>query len=170
MAQQPALMAIFSTLDALLATLESVQAGGFRVDTVYSPVPRHEIGEALGVKRSPVRFFTLTGGILGILTGVGLVIYTSAQWKFIVGGKPVIPVVPAVIVGFEFCVLVAIIFTLAGLLINTRLPRLRLPDHHDPRFTGNRFGVLVPCPADQREALSKILMESGAEEVHEVTR
>jgi hypothetical protein len=166
---RPAMMGIFATLDELLAALKAVQAGSFTVDTVYSPIPLHEIGEALGVKRSPVRFFTLTGGLLGIMIGVGLVIYTSLQWKFIVSGKPVIPLVPAVIVGFEFCVLVAIIFNLLGLLVNTRLPRLRLPDHHDPRFTRDRFGLLVLYAASERERLSSILVECGAEETHEAT-
>jgi hypothetical protein len=167
MATQPAMLGIFATLDQLLAALRAVKAGSFKVHTVYSPVPRHELGAELDLPRSPVRFFTLTGGILGILTGIGLTVYTCIQWKFIVSGKPVIPWIPAVIVGFEFCVLVSIIFNLLGLLVNARLPRLRLPDHHDPRFTCDRFGLMVLCTESERETLSRMLLENGAEEVHE---
>jgi hypothetical protein len=100
---------------------------------------------------------------------VGLVIYTCLQWKFIVSGKPIIPLIPAVVVGFEFCVLVAILFTFLGLLLNARLPQLRLPDHHDPRFTRDRFGLLVPCAEGERATLAAMLRECGAEEIHDAS-
>lgn len=166
-ATQPAMVAVFAALDELLAALRTLQAANFKVHTVYSPVPRHEIVEALELPTSPVRFFTLTGGILGICIGVSLVIYTSVQWNFIVSGKPVIPWIPAVIVGFEFCVLVAILFNMMGLLLKTRLPKLRRPDHHDPRFTQDRFGLVVLCAETERDTVSKMLLECGAEEIHE---
>ena len=41
-----------------------------KVDTIFSPIPSHEINEALGLKPSPVRYFTLFGGILGIVSNV----------------------------------------------------------------------------------------------------
>jgi hypothetical protein len=163
------MMAIFSALDELLAALQAVRVGSFRVHTVYSPVPRHEIRELLKLPTSPIRYFTLTGGILGLLTGFSLTIYTVLQWKFIVSGKPIIPWIPAVVVGFEFTILIAILFNLAGLLINARLPGIRRPDHFDPRFTHDRFGLVVLCSEDEREKLSKLLRECGAEEIHEAT-
>ncbi len=169
MATQPAMMAIFTRLDALLAALKALRAGDFQVHTVYSPVPHHEISELLALPTSPVRFFTLTGGILGLLTGFGLTVYTCLQWKFIVSGKPIIPWIPAVVVGFEFTILIAILFNFTGLLVKARLPRLRRPDHYDPRFTDDRFGLLVLCPESERQTLSAMLQEHGAEEVHEAS-
>jgi hypothetical protein len=169
MAIQPSMLAVFANLDELLVALKTVRDQGFTIHTVYSPVPRHEIGEAMGVKTSPVRFFTLSGGILGFMAGVGLVIYTCLQWKFIVSGKPIIPLIPAVVVGFELCVLLAILFNMLGLLLNAGLPRLRLPDHHDPRFTRDRFGLLVPCAEGERATLSAMLRECGAEEIHDAS-
>jgi len=167
MATQPAMMAVFAAVDELLVAVKALKTGSFKIHTVYSPVPLHEIGEVLDLPTSPVRFFTLAGGILGILTGMALTIYTCLQWKFIVSGKPVIPWIPAVVVGFEFCILIAILFNLAGLLTQARLPRLRLPEHHDPRFTRDRFGLLVLCSETERPTLANMLRECGAEEVHE---
>ncbi|HAA03202.1 MAG TPA: hypothetical protein DCZ69_11845 [Syntrophobacteraceae bacterium] len=167
MATQPALVAVFAAVDELLAALDALKTGRFTVHTVYSPVPLHEIGDVLDLPRSPVRFFTLTGGILGILAGMGLTVYTCLQWKFIVSGKPVIPWIPAVVVGFEFCILIAILFNLIGLLTQTRLPKLRRPEHYDPRFSRDRFGLLVLYPEGERQTLSTMLRECGAEEVHE---
>jgi hypothetical protein len=171
MSGKPALMGIFSYLDDLLNALKAVKERDVKIDTVYSPIHRHEIIDALGLKQlSTVRFFTLAGGILGVLTGIGLVVYTSLQWKLIVGGKPVIPTVPTVIVAFEFCILFSILFNLLGWVIKSRMPKFSMPDHYDPRFTEDRFGVLVLCPEADQEEVTRILREAGAEEVHEVNR
>jgi Alternative complex III, ActD subunit len=167
MATQPAVMAIFEAVDGLFAALKTLKTGSFKVHTVYSPVPLHEVSDVLELPRSPVRLFTLVGGILGILTGMGLTVYTCLQWKFIVSGKPIIPWIPAVVVGFEFCILIAILFNLIGLLTKARLPRFRRPEDYDSRFTRDRFGLLVLCAENERETLTKMLRDCGAEEVHE---
>lgn len=168
MAERTGLLGVFSYLDDLLAALRTFDKHNRPVHAVYSPVPRHEIREALGLKPSSVRYFTLTGGILGLCTGVGLLVYTCLQWKFIVSGKPVVPFVPAVVVGFEFCILLGVLFNLLGMLTRARLPQLRLSSHYDDRFSQNRFGVVVLCTAQEREDVSKVLQEAGAEEIHEV--
>ena len=84
MASHTMLMGIFAYVDDVLEAIGRLKAKGVTIDTVYSPTRNHEITEALEVKRSPVRFFTLTGGILGVASGFGLAVYTAAQWKFIV--------------------------------------------------------------------------------------
>ena len=69
--------------------MEGLKEKGIPYHAVYSPMSIEEIREALG---EPVlgrgRFFTLTGAILGLFTGIFLAWYTAAQWRFIVGGKP----------------------------------------------------------------------------------
>jgi len=168
MAQKQGLLGSFAYLDDLLEALKAVREQGLTIDAVYSPLPRHEIREAMRLKTSPVRYFTLTGGILGVCTGVFLVVYTVLQWRFIVSGKPIVPFVPTVIVAFEFCILLGVLFNLTGMLINLRLPKFRLPAHYDVRFNQDRFGVLVLCSESEREGVSSLLMEAGAEEVQEV--
>ncbi|MEN6440764.1 MAG: DUF3341 domain-containing protein [Syntrophobacter sp.] len=166
MAEKMAVVGVYQYLDELLSALDALKREKIGVDTVYSPVPRHEIREALGLPElGTVRFFTLTGAILGIVSGVLLVWYTSMQWRFIVGGKPPIPIYPAVIPAFEFLILLSVLFNVAGLLIKNRMPRWKLPAHFDGRFTRDRFGILVRCPEAQGETVSGILMKTGAEEV-----
>jgi hypothetical protein len=162
-----ALMGIFAYLDDLVQALEVLKRANLDF-TVFSPIPRHEIREAVPMKPSPVRFFTLFGGVFGIISGLALAVFTVLQWKFIVSGKPVVPWVPFVIVAFEFCILLGVLITLAGLLINIRLPQLHLPPYYDPRFSVDRFGVLVSCTEVTQGEVSKILTEAGAEEIHEV--
>jgi molybdopterin-containing oxidoreductase family membrane subunit len=159
------LIAIFSRRSGLKNALQALREKKVAVQAVYSPVPLHEVEEALSARPSSVRYFTLTGALLGIATGIFLSAYTSLQWNFIVSAKPVVSYVPMVIVAFEFCILLAIVFNLLGMLINSRLPKLRIPVHYDTRFTQDRFGVLVGCAQTEQEPVAALLKQSGAEEV-----
>jgi molybdopterin-containing oxidoreductase family membrane subunit len=160
------LIGVFKYLDDLVNALEVLRKQELKIQTVYSPVPSHEILETLGVKASPVRYFTLIGAMLGIATGVGLAIYTAMQWKFIVSGKPPVPRVPYVIVAFEFCILLGVFWNLASMWVKSRLPKFRVPPSYDPRFSRDRFGVVVLCSEPDREKVKGILTQAGAEEVH----
>ena len=171
MAKKFSVAGIFEYLDDVLGAIETLKERGIRIETVYTPVPRHEIREALGMSvLSRVRFFTLVGGIIGIATGIFLAWYTSAQWNFIVGGKPVIPIYPAVIPAFEFLILISVLFNLGGMLFMSGLPRLRRSPEYDPRFSQDRFGIVVICTGDQCAAVRELFELSGSEEVHVFSR
>jgi len=168
-AKKLAVVGIFAYLNELLSALGALREKGIRISAVYSPMRIEEIHEALDEPiLGPGRYFTLTGAILGLLTGVFLAVYTAAQWRFIVGGKPPIPVIPTVIPAFEFFILLAVFFTLGGLLFLNRMPRRRFPAHYDKRFSQDRFGILVYCTDADREQVSNILSDLGAEEVRQI--
>jgi hypothetical protein len=126
--------------------------------------------EALKTNPSLVRFFTLAGGLTGVGLGFGLSVYTAIQWRFLVSGKPIVPVIPYVIEAFEFCILLGILLNLAGILLLSGLPRTRLPEHYDPRFSEDRFGVVVLCGEDDKQRVSQIINQSGADEVHDLRK
>lgn len=165
---KPGILGIFSFLDDLLKALEHLKASGIPVHTVFSPTPRHEIQEALRQKPSPIRFFTLLGGSLGVAAGISLASYAHLQWEFVTGGKPVLAWIPFVVVGFEFTILFGVVFTLGSLLFKSRLPKLRLPDYYDSRFSGDRLGVFVSGTGAEREKTREILKKCRAEEVQDV--
>jgi hypothetical protein len=166
--KKPALMGIFAYLDDLLEAVKTLRRANLDF-TVFTPVAHEELREAISMKPSPVRFFTLFGAVTGIISGLSLAVFTVLQWKFIVSGKPIVPWVPFVIIAFEFCILLGVIMTVAGMLITTRLPQSHLPDYYDPRFSVDRFGVLVRGVEVKEEEVSRILREAGAEEIHAVT-
>ena len=169
MAKKHAVLGIFAYLDDVLSALEGLRKERIAVAAVYSPMRDEEIPEALGEPiLGPGRFFTLTGAILGLLTGTALAWYTEAQWHFIVGGKSPIGIIPVVIPAFEFFILIAVFFTLGGLLFMNRMPRIRLPAHYDKRFSQDRFGILVYHTDADLERVSNILKNSGAEEVRQI--
>jgi len=162
------MQAIFSYLDDLLKALRLLKNRQLDIRAVHSPTPNQEIAALMAEKASPVRYFTLAGAILGIITGFSLSVYTAMQWRFVVSGKPPVPTVPYVIESFEFCILFAVLFNVMGLLLLARLPRLRLPVYYDPRVTEDRYSVLISCDAAEGCEIGRLLLENGAEEVNVV--
>ncbi len=148
--------------------VEAVRALGHRsarwpVIRVHSPVPSEALARAMGVKPSKVGWFTLAGGITGFFTGFALAIFTATRWSLIVGGKPVVALVPFVIVGFEFTILFAIFGNLIGFLHQSRLPDRMNLERYDPRCSGEHYGVLAACAREEREQLVAFFTEKGGE-------
>jgi hypothetical protein len=168
MAPEPALLGIFPELDDLIAALRRVKEKDGKILTVFSPIHYSEIQEIVGHKTSGIRYLTLIGGILGGTSLVGLAVYAHLSFQLVTGGKPIIPPIPFVIPFFEGTILLAVIFTVLSWVLKGRLPRLRLPAAYDPRFSEDRFGILVACPPGQRNILERLLMDAGAEEVRDV--
>lgn len=169
MADKRAVVGIFEYLNEVFSAVEILKKENIPIHTVYSPMPNEEIRDALGLPSlGPGRFFTLVGGIIGILTGIFLAWYTASQWRFIVGGKPPIPVIPTVIPAFEFFILFSVFATVIGLLVKNKFPKRRLSPYYDARFSQDRFGIVVYCTEADREQVTTILHNSGAEEVRQI--
>lgn len=158
----------FDQLDRLLEAIHECRASGFDNLRVASPVPRHEIDEALGRRESPVRVFTLVGAILGGILGLGLTINTSIGYPLITGGKPIVAMPAFIVIAFELTILFGAVGTLLGLLVNARVPRLHIGPAFHPRFCSDQFGLFVFCAPDELEATSRILLAAGAVEVRDV--
>ncbi len=162
-----AVLGVFAHVDTTVRAIRDLRAQGFSDFTVYSPVPVEEIEAVLEADRpvSPVRLFTLIGGLTGMLTGFGLTIWSALKWGLITGGKPVVSIPPFVIIAFELTILLGGLSTLLAILVLGKLPALRRSPTYDPRFTVDRFGIAVTCAAERAEAASRCLRQAGAEEV-----
>jgi len=161
-------LGVFAHVDTATRAIRELRGKGFERIATYSPVPLEEFEEALtgyGLPLSPVRLFTLVGGLTGTVTGFWLTIWSSVKWGLVVGGKPVASIPPYVIIAFEMTILLGGLCTLLALLVLSRLPRVKGSPHYDPRFTSDRFGVEVACPPDRVRAAQEILRGAGAEEV-----
>ncbi len=146
----PGVLAVFAQLDTTLDAIKKLRAAGHTDFTVYSPIPRHEIEDALGQPVSPVRMFTLVGGIAGCLTG----------------GKPIGAIPPYVVIMFEMTILFGALSTILGILLNTLFAARRAGTIlYDPRFTNDRFGIFVPAGSDKAAKVESLLRDAGAEEV-----
>jgi len=155
----------FHELDAAVSAIEALKKGKLGAIHVFTPTPRHELEHALDPGPSPVRKYTLIGGLCGVTFGYWIAIWTSDYWPLVVGGKPIASWVPYTIFGFEMMVLVGALSTVAGLFINARIPRLTMMVGYDPRFSHGDYGVWVECPPEKARAAEELLREHGAVEV-----
>lgn len=162
-------LAVYTYVDDLFAVLRALKERAVRIETVYSPLRLREIDEILDKKPSIVRLITLVGGIVGGTSLVALAVYAHLSFRLITSGKPIFPRVPWVIVCFEGVVLLAVIFSVCAWILKSRLPRIRLAQTYDERFSGDRFGVVVSCAETEREKVRALLETSGAEEVRDVS-
>jgi hypothetical protein len=158
-------LGIFNHRDRLSGTIRRLKEAGFTDLMVLSPVPCHEIEQALTRNESPVRVFTLIGGIVGGITGLALTIGATRQWALVTGGKPLMSLPPYLVITFELTILFGALATLLGMFWSMRRPRFTLETYYDPRFSEDRFGIRVLCPTDQLDTVRGILQESGVEEV-----
>src|SRR5881409_129670 len=162
----PGVLGVFAHLDATVAAIKQLRAAGHTDFTVYSPIPRDEIEDALGQAVSPVRMFTLVGGISGCAIGAWLTLWMSADWPIVVGGKPVGSIPPYVVIMFEMTILFGALSTILGILLNSLFAARRLGTvAYDPRFTNDKFGIFVPCAPDRAGQVETLLRQAGAEEV-----
>ena len=160
------IMGLFKDETRTVSVLNDIKRTRFTVEDVRGPVPSSDVLKALGRPKSKVGYFTLAGGIMGFLCGMGLAIYTAVQWHLVVSGKPVVALIPFFVVGFEFTVLFAVLGNILGMITQARLPRFTDLSHHDPRCTGNCFGILVSCVQDRESELVSFFRERGGEVTH----
>jgi Alternative complex III, ActD subunit len=157
------IMGIFSSESGAAEAIDRLRETPWTIERVHSPIPSHEIEHALEPPKSRVGWFTLAGGITGFFTGFLLAAFTASRWSLIVGGKPVVALVPFFIVGFEFTILFAVFGNVLGLISQARLPRFGARPHYDERFSGDRFGVLARCSAAEQDELTRFFENNGAE-------
>jgi hypothetical protein len=154
----------FIHVDAAVEAIKALRAGGHRNLVVYSAAPNHEIEEALDHSVSPVRLFTLIGGLTGCAAGFGMTIWMSLDWPLIVGGKTIASIPPYVVIAFELTILLGALSTVAAMVLFSVLMGKR-GIAYDPRYSDDQIGVFVPGGADQQGAVERLLRSAGAVEV-----
>jgi hypothetical protein len=156
-------LAAFRHVDDAAEAIRGLKEQGYRDFTVYTPVPNNEIAAAVGHKISPVRIWTLAGGLTGVTLGFLMTIWMSLDYPIVVGGKAIPSVIPYIVIAFELTILCGALATIAGLIVHVL--RSRKAAAYDPRFTDDHIGVFVRCPSERRSAVQQLLQSNGAEEV-----
>ena len=160
-------LGVFAHVDTTVEAIRQLRAKGFPDLTVYTPAPVADIEEEVERVRplSKVRLFTLIGGLTGTATGFFLTIWSSLIWSLLTGGKDPVSFPPFIVIAFELTILLGGLSTVLAILVLGRLPNLKPSPTFDPRFTLDRFGVAVTCPADRADTVGALLTAAGAEEV-----
>jgi mono/diheme cytochrome c family protein len=129
--------------------------------TVMSGVPYTP--EMLG--RRPVYerlvLYALLGALGGLVAALFLTVVTPYLYPIEVGGMPLVPGPPTIIIVFEFTMLGALLATFGGFLAEIAFPAVgRLG--YDPRVTEGHIGVLAVVDEGLVAEVEAILRETGA--------
>ena len=121
---------------------------------------------AFGEREEPHRLyiFPFIGALLGLTSGILLTSMTQVAYPLVTGGKPILSIPPMAVVCYEGAMLGAILFTVLGIVFESRLPKLKA-GLYDNRITEGYIGVLVNTEETQHGAVEGAFTEAGAVDV-----
>ena len=152
----------------LASAVKDLKGSGFGELEIYSPVPSHEVEEALDRGPSQIRLLTLIGCLTGVSFAYFMQIWVAYDWPLVIGGKPFASIVSDTIIGFELNILLGGLFTVAGLLFFGMFLTRKGHDAYQPGFSGDLFGCVVSCHGDQIQRAQELLRRAGSTEVRVV--
>ena len=156
------LVAEFDRAEALIEAVRRTRQAGYRRFEAYSPFPIEGLAEAEGFKESWVPLATLLGGIAGALIGYFMQVYTNLAFPIDIEGRPTIAPPAFALITFELMVLMAVISSVAVMLVLNGLPRLSHPVFDVPTFhlaSVNKFFLVIEA-RDRRFGHARDFLES----------
>ena len=164
-------LAEFEDPAATMHAAEKIRDSGFARWDVFTPYPVHGMDKAMGLRNSPVGWFSFLGGASGFLLG-NLMIWWMNDFDYgiIVGGKPMFSPFGAFPPSYELTILLGAFGALFGMLFLNRLPRLHHPLLKHRRFalaTHDRFFLVIETadPKYDETETPKLLEELGSKRV-----
>jgi hypothetical protein len=154
-------LAQFAGSAELLEAIDRARAAGYTSLEAFTPIDVDGLPERLGLKRTPMPWIILVGGMLG-----GVSVYALAYWINLiaypinVGGRPLHSWPAFIPPTFEGTVLGAAFFAICGVFFLCGLPRL-----HHPVFEIDAFklastdGYFLAIRSDQKEIDTSIVRE-----------
>ncbi len=144
-------------------TLDRLRALGIPEEamTVMSGVPYTPeiLGRRPVYERLPL--FALIGAVGGFLAAIFLTVATPHLYSVSVGGQPLVPGPPSIIILFEFTMLGALLATFGGLLAEIAFPSVGRQEY-DHRITEGHIGVLAVVDEALADQVETALKETGA--------
>lgn len=165
MTDDVSLLAVFPDLEPAADAIDKLRDLGLSDDemNVISGVPVTEAMLGRPHQWTNVPRLALGGAIGGFLVGVFLV-FTPFLYFVPVGGQPVVPVPPSVVLLFELTMLGLLIATFIGVFLDSRFPSYR-PMEYVPEISDGKIAVLFFCPQDQQNQFTEAMTAIGAEKV-----
>ena len=163
---QRSVLGLFTDEDAAADALDIVAGAGFAQDEYEiltgTPYPEGTFGESEPVHK--LYRFPLIGAACGFIVGLLLTTGTQLAFPLVTGGKPLLSIPPMAIIMYEGTMLGAILFTVFGIIFESRLPRLFM-GAYDTRITEGYIGLAITTTPEKLGNAEETLKKAGAEEV-----
>jgi hypothetical protein len=168
------LIATFETPAEIYAAAKQVRDAGYQHWDCITPCPIHGLDQAMGLQRSIVPRFSLTGGITGFCTGMSMIFYMNGfDYQLTVGGKPFFSPLFAFPVSYELTILFTAFATIGGMFFVNGLGKLYHPVlkyEHIVRGLDDRFFVVIEArdPRFHAGHTRALLERAGGREITEL--
>lgn len=157
---------LYTDEDTAANALDAVAGAGFdkgEYDILTgTPYPDGTFGEEEPVHK--LYRYPLIGAACGFTVGLLLTVGTQLAFPLTTGGKPLLSIPPMAIIMYEGTMLGAILFTVVGIIFESRLPRMFM-GAYDTRITEGYIGVTITSDESKMERAEEALRNAGAEEV-----
>lgn len=153
-----------------LKAVKSIREAGVKIYEVFSPFPIHGIDDALGYKHSRLPKAAFMFGVLGFSLALLMQFWMMGyDWQMIIGGKNFASLPPFVPVTFELTVLLSALGMVGTFMVASDLKPYKKPKIFDIRITDDKHVIAIDLADNKlaKEEISKIVAQSGAEEVNE---
>jgi Alternative complex III, ActD subunit len=116
-------------------------------------------------KSTRLRTWAISGAAIGFIAGSSLATVTALNYPIIKGGMPIVSPWTVGLIAYETTMLGAVLATLAGLLVELRLPNFKsLP--YDPGVVDGGVVLAVSCPDEARGSIESAVSAAGASKVN----
>jgi len=150
---------------------EKIRDQGFKWWDCYTPYYIHGLDRAMGQRKSFVPFFTLMGGLTGLVGGFLLVVITSV-WVYPIDtqGKPYFSLPGFVPILDLLMIILSAIMSIMGMTTLSLLPRLHHPLWEWDAFmraTNDKFFVVIEVndPKFNEKTTAELLKQLGGTNV-----
>lgn len=154
----------------IISAAERVRDRRFKNFDAFTPFPVHGLDQAMGLKRTTLPYVSFAAALVGLMTAIGLQVWTHAfSWPINIGGKPIFAIPAYVPIFFELTVLLCGVTTVVAMFtMYCGLPNYKKPIFH-PDITNDRFALAIEVESeDELEPVKRFLREIHAQEVHAV--
>ena len=157
-------LGLFSTSDEAVEAADKLKANGVEEFEVLTdtPYPDGAFGEP--ESRHRLYVFPMIGAALGLSVALLLTAGTQLAYPLVTGGKPIMAIPAMFIISYEGTMLGAILFTILGVLFESRLPGLG-KSVYDGRITEGYIGLVVKVPESRSEEIQSLFREANATDV-----
>ncbi len=165
------LVAFFVEIAPVPNTLDLLRQEGIdETDmTVISNMPYSSsiLGRPMVWERLPI--ISLSGAFVGLLIGLFLNVGTPLLYPIRVGGQPLIPIPPSLVLTFELTMMGLIVSTFLGVLWESAFPS-HGPRIGNPRISNGQIGVLFECAVDEKDRIVAVLEKQGVHDLEIINR
>ena len=166
MTEKVSLLAVFADINPAAHGIDKLREMGVEdADmNVISGIPVTEAMLGRPRKWSNVPRLAGGGAVVGFLVGLFFAGGIPSLYPIYVGGQPLYPVPPSIVVVFEMTMLGMLIATFLGVFLDSYYPSYT-PKEYVPEISDGKIAVLFVCPVEAESKFSQAMSAIGAESV-----